>query len=73
MGGWNRLVTNVEKSNLLFFSRIGTLQPEITGIATSRGTIRRPETGFTRYLAVLLDENLSFLHHIQAGELKLFH
>ena len=27
--------------------------------------------GFARYLGVLLDENLSFLKHIQAVELKL--
>ena len=67
----NRFVINVDKSCVLFFSRIGTIHPEITGITTSRGTIRRPETGFAMYLGVLLDKNFSFLNRIQAVELKL--
>ena len=67
----NRFVINVDKSCVLFFSRIGTIHPEIIGITTSRGMMRRPETGFARYLDVLLDEKLSFLNHIQAVELKL--
>ena len=64
-------VINVDKSCVVFFSRIGTIHPEIIWITTSRGTIRRPETSFARHLGVLLDENLSFLNHIQAVELKL--
>ena len=67
----NRFIINVDKSCVLFFSRIGTIHPDITGITTSRGTIRRPETGFARYLGVLLNKNLSFLNHIKAVELKL--
>ena len=67
----NRFVINVDKSCALFFSRIGPLRPEVSGITTSRGTIRRPKTGYARYLGVLLDEKLSFVHHIHAVELKL--
>lgn len=67
----NRLVINVEKSCVLFFSRVGSVHPEICGIQTSRGVISRPEKHFAKYLGILLDENLSFVHHIQAVELKL--
>ena len=67
----NKLVINVEKSCILLFSRVGTLHPELTGIVTSHGKIRSPANGFTKYLGVIADENLSFLPHIHAVELKL--
>ena len=67
----NKLVINVEKSCILLFSRVGTLHPEITGIVTSRGKVQRPVNGCAKYLAVIVDENLSFLPHIHAVELKL--
>ena len=41
------------------------------GIETSRGLIKRPEKGHVRYLGVLIDENLSFRHHIASVETKL--
>ena len=47
--------------------------PEITKSMTSRKTIRRPETGFAMCLGVAQDKSLSFLHHIEAVELKLSH
>ena len=67
----NKLVINVEKSCILLFSRVGTLHPEIPGIMTSRGKVQRPVNGCAKYLGVTVDENLSFLPHIHAVELKL--
>ena len=67
----NKLVINVEKSCILLFSRVGTLHPEITGIVTSRGKVQRPVNRCAKYLGVIVDENLSFLPHIHAIELRL--
>lgn len=67
----NRLVINIDKSSVLFFSRIDSLAPDVIGIETSRGLIKRPEKGHVRYLGVLIDENLSFRHHIASVETKL--
>ena len=66
-----RLVINVDKSCVLFFYQVGSVHPEIRGIETSRVYISWPEKRPAKYPGVLLDENLSFLHHIQAVELKI--
>ena len=67
----NKLVINVEKSCILLFSRVGTLNPEITGMVKSRGKVQPPVNGCAKYLGIIVDENLSFLPHIPAVELKL--
>ena len=52
--------------------RVRSVHPKICGIEISRGLISRPENCFAKHKGVLLDENLSFLHHIQVVELKIF-
>ena len=60
-----------QKPCILLFSRVGTLHPEMTGIVTSRGKVQRPANGCAKCLGIIVDENLSFLPHIHAVELKL--
>jgi len=67
----NGLVINDDKSCILFFCQVGSVHLDVCGIEMSRGLMRWPEKRFEKYLGVLLDENLSFLHHIQAVELKI--
>ena len=53
------------------FCLVVSVHPLICGIETSKGLISRPNNHFAKYLGVLLDDNLSFLHYIQALELKI--
>ena len=55
----NRLALNLAKSSLLIFSRSGTSCPLVQTISTTHGDITRPPDRHTRFLGILLDENLS--------------
>ena len=67
----NKLVITVRKSCILWFSRVGTLHPEITVNVMSCGKVQWPAKGCAKYLGVIVNENLSFVPCIYAVELKL--
>ena len=67
----NCLALNVAKSSFLIFSRISLACPELTNIQLSRGSLSRPKERYVRFLGILLDENLSFKHHIGLINMKI--
>ena len=67
----NSLALNVSKTSFLVFSRISQACPQLSEIHISKGFISRPKDGHVRFLGILLDENLSFKHHIDLIKMKV--
>ena len=67
----NYLALNVTKSHFLIFSRIGVAFPQLTQLQVSQGSLCRPKNRLVRFLGILLDENLSFRHHIAMIRVKV--
>ena len=67
----NYLALNVGKSFFLIFSRVSKACPDLNEIHVSRGSLSRPKDRYVRFLGILLDENLSFKHHIDLIKMKV--
>ena len=65
------LALNIGKSYFLIFSRIRIAFPQLTHLQVSHGSLCRSENWVARFLGILLDERLSFGHHIAMIRVKV--
>ena len=67
----NYLALNVGKLCFLIFSRVSKACPDLNEIHVSRCSLSRPKDRYIRFLGMLIDENLSFKHHIDLIKTKV--
>ena len=65
----NRLALNVQKTNYIIFHSSATTLNSLPGVKFGKGLIQRVK--FIRFLGVLLDENVSWKHHLSELSKKL--